>query len=310
MQETIKSTLLTTANSNEFLMKYVELIDGALNQLRVKKPKTDPNYVYYEYHHILPRCLFPDFKDAAENIVTLTAREHFMAHYYLTKIFDSRALDFAYWRLCTDGRGRMITAEEYELGKILASQRYSELNSGRKLTIEQRQKISERLTGHVCQEETKQKISDSHLGYKHTEDAKKKMSNSKKGKPGRIWTEEQKQSLSAKKIGTGNSMYGKKNKDFMSVEKYELYKKHLSDSLKGHEVSEETRQKIKEKTVARGSFVNGANPKAKKIRCIEDDFVFDTLKECALYYDIPRYLMTEIAKTGYYEKLDKHFILE
>lgn len=307
MQETIKSTLFTTANSNEFLMKYIELVDDALNQLRVKKPKTDPNYVYYEYHHILPRCLFPDFGDVAENIVTLTAREHFMAHYYLTKIFDSRALDFAYWRLCTDGRGRMITAEEYELGKILAVQRSSELNSGRKLTTEQRQKISERLTGRVCQEETKQKISNSHLGYRHTEEAKQKMSDSRKGKPGRKWTDEQRKSLSDKKKG---KVVGKNVKDYMTPEKYELYRQHLSDSLKGHEVSEETRQKIKEKTVARGAFINGANPKAKKIRCIEDNIVFDTLKECAQYYNIPRYLMTRIAKNGYYEKIDKHFKVE
>ena len=307
MQETIKSTLLTTANSNEFLMKYVELVDDALNQLRVKKPKTDPNYVYYEYHHILPRCLFPDFKDVAENIVTLTAREHFMAHYYLTKIFDSRALDFAYWRLCTDGRGRMITAEEYELGKLLAVQRSSELNSGKKRTAEQRQKISERLTGRACQEKTKQKMSNSHLGYRHTEEAKQKMSSSRKGKPGRKWTDEQRKSLSDKKKG---KVVGKNVKDYMTPEKYELYRQHLSDSLKGHEVSEETKQKIREKTVARGDFVNGANPKAKKIRCIEDNIVFGTLKECAQYYDIPRYLMTEIAKNGYYEKIDKHFKVE
>ena len=103
---------------------------------------------------------------------------------------------------------------------------------------------------------------DVHLGYRHTEEAKQKMSDSRKGKPGRKWTNEQRKSLSDKKKG---KVVGKNVKDYMTPEKYELYRQHLSDSLKGHEVSEETRQKIREKTAARGDFINGANPKAKKM---------------------------------------------
>lgn len=40
---------------------------------------------YTEKHHIVPRCLVTD--DSQGNLVRLTAREHFIAHWLLTKIY-------------------------------------------------------------------------------------------------------------------------------------------------------------------------------------------------------------------------------
>jgi hypothetical protein len=45
---------------------------------------------YYEKHHIFPRSIYPLWKDKASNIVLLTAREHFLAHYLLCKIYEHR----------------------------------------------------------------------------------------------------------------------------------------------------------------------------------------------------------------------------
>jgi hypothetical protein len=41
---------------------------------------------YSEKHHIIPQCLGGE--DRKENIVKLTAREHFICHYLLAKIYD------------------------------------------------------------------------------------------------------------------------------------------------------------------------------------------------------------------------------
>lgn len=48
------------------------------------KRKKDKN-TYYESHHIIPRCL--GGSDEVSNLVLLTAREHFIAHRLLSKIY-------------------------------------------------------------------------------------------------------------------------------------------------------------------------------------------------------------------------------
>ncbi len=58
---------------------YKELIEYA------KRPRELNGYT--ETHHIIPRCLLLD--DSKSNLVTLTAREHFIAHWLLTKIYKA-----------------------------------------------------------------------------------------------------------------------------------------------------------------------------------------------------------------------------
>lgn len=54
----------------------------------IKRAKTrtiDEQNIYYERHHIKPRCL--GGKDISSNLVHLTAEEHFVAHQLLVKIY-------------------------------------------------------------------------------------------------------------------------------------------------------------------------------------------------------------------------------
>lgn len=50
--------------------------------------KNFPNQ-YFELHHILPKSIFPIWKDRKSNLVALTAREHFFCHQLLTKIYPN-----------------------------------------------------------------------------------------------------------------------------------------------------------------------------------------------------------------------------
>ena len=53
---------------------------------------------YYEVHHILPKCLGGD--DSKENLVLLTAKEHFICHLLLEKIYpNEKGLVLAVYRL-------------------------------------------------------------------------------------------------------------------------------------------------------------------------------------------------------------------
>lgn len=62
---------------------YLEIIKHAKNQNRKKNMGT-----YYENHHILPKSLYPNWKNKKSNKVLLTAREHFLCHYLLCKIYS------------------------------------------------------------------------------------------------------------------------------------------------------------------------------------------------------------------------------
>jgi len=48
----------------------------------------NPKDIYTEKHHILPRALFPEHRRNKKNLVRLTAKEHFIAHFHLAKHFQ------------------------------------------------------------------------------------------------------------------------------------------------------------------------------------------------------------------------------
>lgn len=63
---------------------YMKIINYAKTQNR---KKGDGNY--YECHHILPKSIYPLWKNRKSNLVLLTAREHFFVHLLLVKIFKN-----------------------------------------------------------------------------------------------------------------------------------------------------------------------------------------------------------------------------
>ena len=65
----------------EYTRIYNQLIERAQN-------RTLEGYV--EKHHIIPKCL--GGSNNKENLVELTAREHFLCHKLLTKIYPSLVL--------------------------------------------------------------------------------------------------------------------------------------------------------------------------------------------------------------------------
>ena len=71
--------------------------------------------IYKEKHHILPRCI--QGTDNINNIVLLTAKEHFVCHHILTKVYKVKGIYYAFWRMCCDNRIRTkirISAKVYD----------------------------------------------------------------------------------------------------------------------------------------------------------------------------------------------------
>jgi hypothetical protein len=67
---------------NKYTTWYNKLIDGRRNR------KLDSN-IYYEKHHILPRCL--GGTNSKTNLIYLTPKEHFIAHLLLVKMYNGDA---------------------------------------------------------------------------------------------------------------------------------------------------------------------------------------------------------------------------
>lgn len=82
---------------------------------------------YGEWHHIIPKCV--GGTDDASNLVFLTAREHFIAHALLVKIYEndgnSYKLASAFNYMCSDShRGKRYNSRSFQLARKLFSKNH------------------------------------------------------------------------------------------------------------------------------------------------------------------------------------------
>ena len=96
---------------------YDSIIKDAKSKDRKKLRKNNVDYIYYENHHIIPKCL--NGTNDIENLVLLTAKEHFMCHKLLTYIYKGdRKLACAFHRM-TYTKNKRISLRDYVYAKEL-----------------------------------------------------------------------------------------------------------------------------------------------------------------------------------------------
>lgn len=104
---------------------------------------------YLETHHIIPKCL--GGTNDPENLIQLTAREHYIAHWLLWKITNNAKMAYAFIAMVYYHKNqRKLTAHQFERARKLKSDM-------------------------IVSEETRAKMSASRKGKKHTEETKEKM---------------------------------------------------------------------------------------------------------------------------------------
>lgn len=153
---------------------------------------------YREKHHILPRCM--GGSNQKENLIELTAREHFICHQLLIYIYPTnKQIAYAFWGMCNqlgsanNIRDYKVSARTYEIGR----EAFIQAIKGRRCTWGD--KISSKKKGvsqgkRTIESIIKQKTTTAANPYKHSEQAKQTISHklSKYQK-----TEAHKQALSA-----------------------------------------------------------------------------------------------------------------
>lgn len=102
-------------------MIYYEFINSIIES---RGQWTIPECGVWENHHILPKCLGGEpekynHNSKHENLIWLSPYEHWMAHKLLLDEYpDNESLNYAFWRLSTDG-ARKLSADEYEESRLI-----------------------------------------------------------------------------------------------------------------------------------------------------------------------------------------------
>lgn len=171
------------------------------------RKQNPPLEQYTEKHHIIPRSL--GGSDNPENLVALTAREHFICHWLLTKMYTGEA------------RGKMINAMYIMRGNSTRQKRYESNITARiyeNLREEYAEYISELNKGRVQPPEEKAKQLAAQIGRKREPFSKE-------------WREK----LSAAKTGKNNNRFG--------ISPSAETRKKIGDKIRGRKQTDE--EKIK-----------------------------------------------------------------
>jgi hypothetical protein len=138
-------------NINTFMSKYEKYYYSIVNNRKTNPAVNE----YTETHHIIPRSLGGG--DEEINLVKLTAREHFVCHWLLTKMHTGAE------------RGKMINALWIMQGKSIHQKRYETKITSRvyeNLRKEYSEHISKMNTGRIQPLEEKQRQRAAQIGRK------------------------------------------------------------------------------------------------------------------------------------------------
>jgi hypothetical protein len=211
----------------------------------IEHRRCNPFDGYKECHHIIPKCM--NGSNSKDNLVDLSAREHFICHLLLTKMISKnsqdrfkmiKALSMMMCESETRNKRYVPSSRIYQYireqvseawkGRVFSSEHRQKLsisgmgrvpwNKGKTPSDEYRQRMSDSHKGKKAAPETRKKMSDIHKGRKHTPEAKMKMSIAAKNRTpehkeklsikAKNRTPEHKEKLSVSKKGKNNPMYG------------------------------------------------------------------------------------------------------
>jgi hypothetical protein len=138
----------TMEQSIEYQMKrYTKFIEGRKNR------EIDKNFTYTEIHHINPRSL--GGTNDVDNLICLTAREHYIAHWMLFKVYPNSYKMFnAFYSMCCKNSGkieynivsfkRLLNSKTFQILK----NKNSEYRKGKVFVIEKATGLNTMITKH------------------------------------------------------------------------------------------------------------------------------------------------------------------
>lgn len=198
-------------------MNYEKLYENLI----AKRQKLGKPEGYKEVHHIIPRSF--GGTDDPGNLIALTAKEHFMAHRFLAKIYPSSGMVHAVYKMACSNKAFnrfKVTSRVYEELRIahahrvstdeVAKQKKSLAAKGKKQSEEhiKARTESRKKNGDWLTDETKAKIGKSNTGKKGywgdnpiTEEMIEKRKKTMRETGGWEWTDDRRKASSERMIG-------------------------------------------------------------------------------------------------------------
>jgi hypothetical protein len=190
-------------------MNYTRIYKNIIE--RAKQEQRDKKQGYFERHHILPKSI--GGTNSKENLVLLTAKEHYVAHMLLVEMYEKGSYE---WQ-------KMIFAASMFLAK---SKHHKRIETSARFYQQVKVSLSELKKGVPRSEETKAKIRKT------------------KAQNPRIASEEENYQRSIRMSGIGNPMYGnthsEKSRELIRKSKIGIVNSKLSEinkAKKGKELS-------------------------------------------------------------------------
>lgn len=209
-------------------MNHLKIYNSIIQTARSQN-RTRESDVYYENHHIVPKCL--GGTNDKENLVLLTAREHFVCHKLLTYVYkDNRKIIYAFHRMCFSRKDKIrLSSKDYAyIRELIASipgfnkgKTFKEIfinkhgeHEGLKIYNDFKERNSERNKGN----------NNPMFGKKHLIESIRKNS---KSQPftSQNFPQWLKDKISEKSKGENNAMFGKSFYDIWLIK----YGKHIAD---------------------------------------------------------------------------------
>jgi len=247
-----------------------------------------PKDIYSEKHHIIPKCM--GGLDDLDNITILTAREHFIAHSLLCKIYPTNyKLAHALYTMSHQQNG-------YQTRYIPSARQYAYIRENSIKLMKQYWKTNPRknaMRGKKLSEERKRKLSEYNkknptrpmLGKSHTEESKKKMSISWQEKIKNGWTPGPRSQETKDKISKrlkGRSNYWLKGKP-------------------GKKHTEETKKKLSK--MRHGTQTRGDNHAAIKIKDLSTDIIYSCKQDAKEALNLTQYMLAKYIKEGKFKEI-------
>ena len=174
---------------------YENIIEKAKFENRKKLIKTSSNWLYYEEHHIIPRCL--NGNNDKQNKVLLTAKEHFVCHKLLTYIYShNKSIYNAFYLMCSAGKYKYnVSSRDYAYAR--------ELFALTPISEKTRKKFSDIGKNRIFSKKTRKKIADAKKDILLTDIHKLKISE------GLLEAYDSGKRIKPNHTGEKNPMYGK-----------------------------------------------------------------------------------------------------
>lgn len=239
--------------------KYTKIYYSLINRAKIRVLPID---TYKEKHHIIPQSFFKSKSktgwingdhNAIENLVYLTAREHFICHLLLVRMTKNNAhLKMTY------ALKRFVYAKKHK--QFINSRLYEyirQVNSnamkGRPCSQETREKIRQgNLNRLPPSEETRRKLSEAAKRRKgFTPEGLQNVINAHKGKPVSDETKQKLRNARQRQVERqGGTMTAAAREKLSKAAKGRIlsddHKQKIAESHKGKIISEETRQKMRQ----------------------------------------------------------------